>query len=68
MSESAIGTMLKRLFVRPKSDEPMSGDESAKPTTLAVDNAPSLLMLLPAVAGVTTYDLRRFSDAHSAAA
>ena len=60
--------MFRRLFARPKSDDFLPADESAKPTALGADNEPPLLMLLPAFAGVTTYDLRRFGEAHSAAA
>lgn len=69
MSQTALGVMLKRLFVRPQpAEQPPDPPEAPGVATPVTHAGPPLVMLVPGVAGVSIYQLRSFDDAHAAAA
>lgn len=69
MAQTAIGVMLKRLFVRAEHVERTPDPETEIPDdTPKRHEGPPLVMLVPGVAGVSIYQMRTFDDAHSAAA
>jgi hypothetical protein len=70
MAESTIGVMLKRLFVRsePAQPETLVAAEHPREPAPGMRTGPSLVLLVPRVAGVSIYQVRPFDDAHAAAA
>jgi len=68
MSERGIGVLLRRLFVRSETETPAPEIERETASAIVTEQEPPLVALLPAFAGVTTYNLRSFDDAHGAAA
>lgn len=70
MAQTAIGVMLKRLFVRPETPQPEEAVKTELPEERppVTRTGPPLVLLVPGVAGVSIYQMRSFDDAHSAAA
>lgn len=70
MTQTGIGVKLKRLFVRsePSQAELALGAEPPDGGLPAARRGPPLVLLVPGVAGVSTYQMRPFEDSHSAAA
>lgn len=69
MEQSGIGVILKRLFVRSEPTRPAAAvGEVPRDELPARRTGPSLVLLVPRVAGVSIYQIRPFDDAHSAAA